>query len=147
MINLWVYASLFFVALLAATLLPLQSEALLIGLVLTDSQPISLLIIVATLGNVLGSTINWYLGRKLEQFSNRSWFPIKHETLVRAEVWYHKYGGKWSLLLSWMPVIGDPITMIAGIMRVPLWLFLTIVTTAKLARYCVLVAITLGLFS
>lgn len=141
-----VYLGLFFAAFLAATLLPMQSEALLAGLIISDGYSLLSLIAVASLGNVLGSTVNWWLGRYLEKYKDRRWFPVKQDSLEKGKLWYHRYG-RWSLLLSWAPVIGDPLTMIAGILREPLWSFLVIVTVAKVARYCVVAAVVLGLWS
>ena len=99
---------------------------------------------MASVGNVLGSVINWLLGRGIHRFRHRKWFPVKPAALARAESWYRRYG-KWSLLLSWAPVIGDPLTVIAGVLREPLPIFLILVTLAKVARYVVLAAVTLGL--
>lgn len=143
MIALGAYAGLFTSALVAATLLPMQSEAVLVGLLIAEYSPV-LLLIVATAGNVLGSAINWLLGRQVERFRNRSWFPASSERLERASNWYRKYG-RWSLLLSWAPVIGDPLTLVAGVLREPFWTFLLIVTIAKFGRYAVLTAVTLNL--
>ncbi len=137
------YIGLFFAAFGAATLLPLQSEALLVGLLLSDQYWLWLLLTVATLGNVLGSLVNWWLGRRVERFRERRWFPVSPANLDRARVQYQRYG-HWSLLLSWLPIIGDPLTLIAGVMREPLGRFLLIVTLAKGARYGVLALITLG---
>ena len=142
MIDLLAYGGLFAVAFLAATILPFQSEAVLAGLLIAGSQPVGMLLLVASVGNVLGSTTNWWLGRFIERFHDRKWFPVKAEELKRAEKWYHRYG-RWSLLLSWVPVIGDPLTVISGILREPLWSFLVIVTFAKTARYVVLTAVLL----
>jgi membrane protein YqaA with SNARE-associated domain len=102
------------------------------------------LVLVASLGNVLGSLVNWWLGRYLERFRDRRWFPVSDRRLLQAQHWYGRYG-RWSLLLSWLPVIGDPLTLVAGIMREPLWRFMLIVTLAKTLRYTVLAAATLGL--
>ena len=143
MIALSVYAGLFFVALLSASILPLQSEAVLVGLLLSESHPVWLLLIVASTGNVLGSLLNWYLGKYLQHFQHRRWFPVKPAQLDKASRWYQKYG-KWSLLLSWVPVIGDPLTVMAGILREPVLPFLLLVTVAKVSRYLVLAGITLG---
>lgn len=140
MADLSVYAGLFMVALIAATIFPLQSEALLAGLLIAGKQPVWALIAVASVGNVIGSTINWVLGRSVERFRNRRWFPIKARALDRAEGWYRKFG-RWTLLLSWTPVIGDPLTMVAGVLREPLWSFLIIVSIAKTARYIVIAAL------
>lgn len=137
------YLGLFLAAFGAATLLPLQSEALLVGVLLKDPQAVLGLWLVATSGNVLGSLVNWWLGQRLERYKERRWFPVSPRHLERARVHYQRYG-HWSLLLSWMPVIGDPLTLVAGIMGEPLKRFLLIVTLAKGARYAVLAWLTLG---
>ena len=135
------YAGLFIAALIAATILPMQSEAVLVGLLLGDYSPWAL-VAVASAGNVLGSVINWLLGRAVERFRDRRWFPANEAALERAQRWYRRYG-KWSLLLSWVPIIGDPLTVVAGIMREPLPIFLVLVTIAKVGRYVALALITL----
>lgn len=142
--DIYAYLGLFSAALAAATLLPLQSEALLVALLLGDAQPAWALVLVASLGNVLGSLVNWWLGRYLQRFRGRRWFPVSDRRLRQAQHWYGRYG-RWSLLLSWLPVIGDPLTLVAGIMREPLWRFALIVSLAKTLRYTVLAAATLGL--
>jgi membrane protein YqaA with SNARE-associated domain len=142
MIELSVYGGLFLVALLSASILPLQSEAILVGLLLSDNHPVWLLLTVASVGNVLGSLLNWYLGKYLQHFQQRRWFPVKPEQLDKASRWYLKYG-KWSLLLSWVPIIGDPLTVIAGVLREPFLPFLLLVTIAKVSRYLVLAGVTL----
>lgn len=138
-----VYVGLFLTAFGAATLLPLQSEALLVGLVLSERQAAWLLMGIATLGNVLGSLVNWWLGTRLEQFKDRRWFPVSPSHLDKARQHYQRYG-YWSLLLSWLPIIGDPLTLVAGVMGEPWRRFLLIVTLAKGLRYGVLVLATLG---
>ena len=142
MIELSVYGGLFLVALLSASILPLQSEAVLVGLLLSDNHPVWLLLTVASVGNVLGSLLNWYLGKYIQHFQQRRWFPVKPEQLDKASRWYLKYG-KWSLLLSWVPIIGDPLTVIAGVLREPFLPFLLLVTIAKVSRYLVLAGVTL----
>jgi membrane protein YqaA with SNARE-associated domain len=137
------YVGLFAAAFGAATLLPLQSEALLVGLIASDRYWLWGLLGVATLGNVLGSLVNWWLGRGLERFQGRRWFPLSRKHMTTARKHYERYG-HWSLLLSWLPVIGDPLTLIAGVMREPLGRFLLIVTFAKGARYAVVAMLTLG---
>lgn len=146
MIDLAAYAGLFFSALVAATILPMQSEALLVGLVLTDTYAVSALLAVASVGNILGSVINWWLGRGIERFRERKWFPVKRSAMERAQHWYQRYG-KWSLLLSWVPVIGDPLTVVAGVLREPFPTFLALVTLAKTGRYLVLAVTTLGIMN
>ncbi|NRH27953.1 VTT domain-containing protein [Pseudomonas sp. MS19] len=139
-----VYLGLFLSAFGAATLLPLQSEAVLVALLLSGDYSPWWLVVIASCGNVLGSLVNWLLGRAVERFRDRRWFPVSAQHLQRAQTQYQRYG-HWSLLLSWMPVIGDPLTLIAGVMREPLWRFMLIVTLAKSARYAILAAITLGI--
>ncbi len=140
MSDLAAYAGLFTAAFLAATIFPAQSEAALAALLLAGDQPVMTLIIVASVGNVLGAVVNWMLGRGIERFKTRPWFPAKAETLARAQGWYRRYG-KWSLLLSWAPFIGDPITVVAGVMREPLPVFVALVTIAKVGRYLAVAAI------
>ena len=137
------YFGLFFAALGGATLLPLQSEALLVALLVDGRHWLWALLAVATLGNVLGSLVNWWLGRRLERFHDRRWFPLSETQLERAKRHYQRYG-HWSLLLSWLPIIGDPLTLIAGVMGEPLRRFLLIVSLAKAARYAVVALLTLG---
>jgi membrane protein YqaA with SNARE-associated domain len=132
---------LFLAAFLAATLLPMQSEAALVGLLLADYPP-WLLVAVASAGNVLGSCVNWWLGRELLRFQDRRWFPVSPAALARAQHGYRRHG-RWSLLLSWMPVIGDPLTLVAGVMREPLRVFVPLVVVAKTGRYLVLAWLTL----
>ncbi|WP_347929928.1 YqaA family protein [Pseudomonas helvetica] len=137
------YLGLFIAAFGAATLLPLQSEAVLVGLLLNGKHGLWWLLAVATLGNVLGSLLNWWLGRSVERFRERRWFPVSPAHLEKARTHYQRYG-HWSLLLSWVPIIGDPLTLVAGVMREPVGRFLLIVTFAKGARYGVLALATLG---
>jgi len=137
--DLAAYAGLFTAAFLAATIFPAQSEAALAALLLAGDQPVIALIAAASVGNVLGAVVNWLLGRGLERFKARPWFPAKAETLARVQGWYRRYG-KWSLLLSWAPFIGDPITVVAGVMREPLPIFLALVTIAKVGRYLAVAA-------
>jgi membrane protein YqaA with SNARE-associated domain len=134
---------LFVLAFVAATILPAQSEAALAALVLAGTYHPALLIAVAGAGNVLGSVVNWGLGRFVDRFSDRRWFPVSVAALDRAARWYARWG-HWSLLLSWMPVIGDPLTVAAGVLREPLWRFLLVVGFAKVARYIAVAAVALG---
>ncbi len=135
--------SLFFVAFGAASLLPVASEPVLIGLLLAGHVEPWLLVAVASVGNTLGSLVNYGLGRMVERFRHRRWFPASEASLDRARNWYHRWG-RWSLLLSWAPIIGDPLTLVAGILREPLPSFILLVAIAKTARYVVLTLITLG---
>lgn len=140
--ELGVYTALFGVSFLAATILPAQSEIGLAGLIAAGDYSLWILIAVASAGNTLGAVVNWGLGRGVERFRDRKWFPVPARQLDRATAWYHKYG-RWSLLMSWAPIIGDPLTLAAGVLREPLWSFLIIVTIAKTVRYLTVAAITL----
>ncbi len=139
MTDLAAYAALFAAAFIAATIFPAQSEAALAALLIAANQPAAALIAVASIGNVLGAVVNWGLGRGVERFKDRRWFPASEATLGRAQGWYRRYG-KWSLLLSWAPFIGDPITVVAGVMREPLPVFLILVSIAKVGRYLAVAA-------
>ncbi|PTU73747.1 YqaA family protein [Pseudomonas mangrovi] len=145
MLELSVYLGLFAAAFGAATLLPMQSEAALVALLLADLQPAWALLLVASLGNVLGSLLNWLIGRSIERWRNARWFPASAAQLERARSSYARWG-YWSLLLSWAPLIGDPLTLVAGMMREPLWRFLLLVTLAKGGRYLILAAVVAGWF-
>ncbi|NRP74684.1 Inner membrane protein YqaA [Ensifer psoraleae] len=143
MTSLAAYLGLFLVAFGAATVLPFQSEPLLVGLLVSGKFSTAWLLVVATIGNVLGAVFNWVLARFIDRFHDRSWFPVKPSSLNNASGWYRRYG-RWSLLLSWMPLFGDALTVLAGVLREPLWSFLLLVTVAKAGRYLVLTAATLG---
>jgi len=137
------YLGLFAAAFGAASILPMQSEPVLVGLLLAEASPASLLLLVASVGNTLGSVLNWWIGGQVHRFRERRWFPASAPALQRAEAWYHRWG-RWSLLLSWAPLIGDPLTVVAGVLREPLWSFVLIVGFAKTIRYLALAAVTLG---
>jgi membrane protein YqaA with SNARE-associated domain len=139
------YAGLLAASFLAATVLPFQSEAVLFALLLTKHYTWWTLVLVASIGNIAGSVVNWALGRSLAQLEGRSWFPVKRDQIARAEDWYRAYG-RWSLLLSWLPFIGDPLTIVAGVLREPFPVFLALVAAAKTARYFAVAAIAFGWF-
>lgn len=132
--------SLFSSALLAATLLPVQSEIVLVALHLNGKHSDLSLLCVATAGNVLGAVINWLIGRYLLHFQDRKWFPVSSRSLKKAEKIYQHYG-LWSLFFAWLPFIGDPLTIIAGLLRTRLLIFIVLVTIGKAARYAVLISI------
>jgi membrane protein YqaA with SNARE-associated domain len=140
--DLALYAALFAAALIAATILPMQSEAALAAMLLGGHAPLAV-VTVASVGNILGSVINWGLGRGITRYRDRRWFPASPAALARAEGWYRRWG-KWSLLLAWVPVVGDPLTVMAGVLREPFGVFLALVTLAKTGRYLVLTAAVLG---
>ena len=129
----------------AATLLPLQSEAVLLTLLTQSNYSVFVLLFFASVGNILGSCVNWYLGIKIEQYKQRKWFPISQIQLDRAQRTYQKYG-YWSLLLSWIPIIGDPITLIAGLMKERFTVFLLLVSLAKTGRYVFVYLIFIAAF-
>ncbi len=140
MSDYWVdYLSLFGASFLAATILPAQSELVLTGLVLAHRAPVWALLTAASLGNVGGSIVNYWLGLGLARFENARWFPITRAALDKAEAFYRKWG-RWSLLLSFAPVIGDPLTVVAGVLREKFWVFVILVTISKVGRYLALVA-------
>ena len=127
-------------AFLAATILPFSSEALLYALLRDGGNPL-ILVAVATLGNTLGAVVNWLLGLYLLHFQDRRWFYFSRQQITNAQRWFQRYG-IWSLLFAWMPIGGDALTLIAGIMRVRLWIFLLLVGAGKAARYMSVVYLT-----
>ena len=144
MIDLSAYLGLFAIAFVAATILPAQSEAALMALLVAGAQSPVLLVAVASVGNVLGAVVNWALGRGVERFRDRRWFPVTPAQLDRATGWYRRWG-RWSLLLSWAPIGGDALTVAAGVLREPLWSFVLLVAIAKTLRYIVLAVVTLNI--
>ncbi len=140
-----VYISLFFTAFVAATLFPLSSEALLAALLFQGYSPL-LLWLAATSGNTLGSCVNWYLGRQCLHFQDKKWFPFKPEQLARAQQQFQRYG-VYSLLFSWLPVVGDPLTFFAGVMRISFGQFLVWVLIGKGLRYFVVIKMMQAAFS
>ena len=132
--SLEAYSSLFISSFLSSTILPGHSEITLTTFILLEKYSQFLLVFFASFGNIIGSIINWYLGFYITKFVNKSWFPFKKTQLDNMSLWYLKYG-KWSLFLSWVPFIGDPLTIVAGMFRVPLIIFITIVSISKILRY------------
>lgn len=126
-------------AFLAATILPFYSEVVLAAAVAEGSVDSLALWTAATVGNVLGAAVNWWLGKYANHWRGRRWFPASEQTMEKAERWFNKYG-VWSLLMAWLPVGGDALTVIAGLLRVRLDLFLILVTIGKGARYWAIMA-------
>ena len=143
MADLAAYGGLFLSAFLSATLLPGSSEALLSGLLVTGRGAPWLLLAAAVTGNVLGSLVNWVCGRFLAAFRDRRWFPVSPRRYEQAAGWFERYG-VWSLLFAWAPVVGDPLTVIAGALRVGFLPFLLLVTIGKLARYLFILWVALS---
>lgn len=134
------YLAVFSSAFLAATVLPAASELVLAATVSVEDADILALLVAASVGNTLGSVVNWLLGRFLTTWRDRPWFPIKPEAMARATRWFNRFG-VWSLLFAWVPVVGDPLTVVAGVLRVRFWLFLVLVALGKTARYVVVLGI------
>ena len=128
---------LFVTALVAATLIPVSSEAVLGALSAAPRADIWWLVAVASVGNTLGAAINWVLGRACLRWRERRWFPIKPAALDRATDRFNRFG-TCSLLFAWLPVVGDPLTFAAGVLRVNFWLFVVLVAIGKTARYAVI---------
>ncbi|WP_275787623.1 YqaA family protein [Pararhizobium gei] len=124
-------------AFLSATLLVGVSEAALIAAAAQPSAEFLPLFVAATAGNVLGAAVNYALGRCLLRFQDRRWFPVGSGNREKAERLFQRYGSP-VLLLSWLPIVGDPLTLIAGFLRTPLPLFFLYVTIGKALRYAVL---------
>jgi membrane protein YqaA with SNARE-associated domain len=127
---------LFLAAFGAATLLPFQSEVVFAAMMAAETAPLGWMLVVASIGNTLGSVVNYVIGRGAERLKHRRWFPVTPAQLARAQAWYARWG-LWSLLLSWAP-LGDAITVAAGVLRTPFWIFLSLVALAKTGRYLVL---------
>jgi membrane protein YqaA with SNARE-associated domain len=133
-------AALFASAFLSATLLPGTSEAALAVVLASKAASPAVAIAVATLGNTLGSLVNWAIGRFLARYQDHPRFPVGKERFERTLALYRRWG-VWSLLLSWVPLIGDPLTLVAGVMRTPLTVVTLLVGLSKLARYLVIAGV------
>ena len=131
-----IYLSLFFISFLAATILPFSSELSLAGLITTSNYDNVLLLIVASFGNVLGSVVNWVLGFYSRNLTIKKWFPFKETQIERSSKWFNKFG-KWSLLFAWVPILGDPITLVAGLLGVRFLDFIILVAIGKVSRYLI----------
>jgi membrane protein YqaA with SNARE-associated domain len=136
------YLGLFIAAFLAATILPLGSEVVVVGLLLNDFNPLAV-VGVATLANVLGSVVNYVIGYFGSAYVMQHFLKTSAASFTKARLRFEKWG-MLSLLLAWVPIIGDPLTVIAGVLRVNIWIFLGLVTLGKLGRYVVVTYVTLG---
>ena len=132
-----IYLSLFAISFLAATILPFSSELTLAGLIATSNYDSLLLLIAASIGNILGSVINWILGFYSRNLTTKKWFPFKDKQIENSSKWFNKLG-KWSLLFAWIPIIGDPLTLVAGLLRVRFLDFIILVAIGKVSRYLVI---------
>jgi len=131
-----IYLSLFGISFLAATILPFSSELSLAGLISTSNFNNSLLLIAASLGNILGSVVNWFIGFYSRNFTSKKWFPFNELQITTSSKWFEKFG-KWSLLFAWVPILGDPLTLVAGLLRVKFLDFIILVAIGKVSRYLV----------
>ena len=134
------YITLFISGVTSATLLPGSSEIVLVAMLSQGVGDPMLLVMIATVGNVLGSLINWICGRYLITFMGRWWFPVSQQSYDKGKLWFERYG-LWSLLLAWLPIIGDPLTLLAGTMAVRLRIFIVLVTIGKFARYAFIASV------
>ena len=132
-----IYLSLFVISFLAATILPFSSELTLAGLIATSNYDNLLLLIIASFGNILGSVVNWALGFYSSNLTTKKWFPFKETQIENSSKWFSKFG-RWSLLFAWVPVIGDPLTLVAGLFRAKFLEFLILVTIGKVSRYFII---------
>ena len=133
-----VYLILFITSLISATLFPLGSEALLLYDI-KEGYNLSLLLLFATIGNSLGSVINYFLGLKGEEYLIKKSL-LKEEYIIKSKNYFDKYGA-FSILFSWLPIVGDPITFVAGILKYDFKKFLILVIVAKFSRYLFLALI------
>ena len=132
-----IYLSLFFISFLAATVLPFSSELTLAGLISTSNYDNLLLLVFASFGNVLGSVFNWGLGFYARNLTIKKWFPFKETQIERSSKWFSKFG-KWSLLFAWVPIVADPLTFVAGLLRVRFFDFIILVAIGKVSRYLII---------
>ena len=131
------YLSLFTISFLAATILPFSSELMLASMLSMENNNRILLIIISSLGNILGSVFNWVLGFYFMKLQNKKWFPFNKKQISKSSLWFEKYG-KWSLLFAWVPIIGDPLTFVAGTMKTNFFIFLILVGIGKISRYSII---------
>ena len=139
------YLGLHLSALLAATIVPFSSEVLFGGMVASGEFETWKLLLAASTGNTLGALINWSLGRYCLRWQDRRWFPFSPKQLDRTSHYFNRYGA-WTILFAWVPIIGDPMTFAAGVLRMPFLLFLILVTISKTGRYLVVLGLVKSLW-
>ena len=132
------YISLFFISFVSATLLPGSSEIALFGMLSLGTYNKFLLLLFASIGNILGSCVNWYLGIHVLRFQSKKWFPFSSAQMNKYSNLFKKYGA-WSLLFSWAPIIGDPLTFVSGVFKTNFIKFLILVSVGKVTRYIVVI--------
>jgi len=128
------YISIFFLSFLASTIFPFSSEVGLVSYMTLGKFNNELLLIFASLGNILGSCVNYILGLYIIKFKNKSWFPFKDNQIIKTTKWFNRFG-IYSLFFAFLPIVGDPITLIAGIFRVSFLKFIILVSLGKILRY------------
>ena len=136
-------STVFVIAFVSATLLPLGSEPAVFGLVKLSPDLFWPAVLVATAGNTLGGAVTWWMGYGAE----RAYERVKHHqpTHLRALRWLERFGAK-ACLLSWLPVVGDPLCAVAGWLRLPFWPCVAYMAIGKLARYVTMTALLLWVF-
>ncbi len=135
-------STVFIVSLVSATLLPLGSEPAVFGLVKLNPSLFWPAVSVATLGNTLGGAINWWMGYGTERAYQRITDRAGHGRALR---WLANFGPP-ACLLSWLPVVGDPLCAVAGWLKLPFWPCVMYMAIGKLARYITMTAGLLWLF-
>ena len=129
-----IYLSLFTISFLGGSILPISSELTFVGLLIANSYDELILLFSASFGNILGAVCNWILGFFLLKFISKKWFPFNQYQINKASIWFKKFG-VWSLLFSWLPIVGDPLTLVAGILKLRFFIFLFLVSIGKISRY------------
>lgn len=138
MMSLLLLLLLFLSAFISATLFPLASEGVLLALLQEQVWPLAVIWLTASVGNTLGACVNWLLGRYLLHFQGQRWFPFQPQKLQHSQQWFQRYGS-WSLLFAWLPLVGDGLTFIAGVMRLSFVPFILLVFLGKSARYAAVI--------
>lgn len=145
MAEIHVLIILFLVGITSAAFLPSQAEIVLFALLATDEYRPWLLVLTATAGNVTGSVVNYYLGKYIRKFENKKWFPVKRKYLRKAEEIFKRHGPA-TLLLAGVPFLADPITIVAGMLRIKMRIYLPLVGISKAVRYLLVWGLFAGLF-
>lgn len=134
----------FLISLISASIIPAQGELVMFALMASGKYTAWLLFCTACAGTVLGVSINWFLGRYLSRFQNEKWFPVKTTYIEKAKLLFDRHG-RTALLLAGIPLIGDPITIVAGALKINFWFYLFTAGLSKCARYGIVWLIYLGI--
>ena len=133
-------STIFVVAFISATLLPLATEPALFGLVKLNPEMFWPAVVVASIGNTLGGMVTWWMGYGAERAYEKVAHHKPHQ--ARALVWLQRFGPK-ACLLSWLPLVGDPLCAVAGWLRLPFWPCVFYMGVGKFARFVVMTAVLL----